>query len=951
VIEPTDTGDDLLDRLAGLQDDASRIAFLSDHPHTLSNSFAERLDEVVGVQVRVDLKKADSLADAALVLANHLDENESRAFALRAKANVLWFQGHNRQASELHVRAIRLFEEAGNSTQTGRTLSTSIQPLILLGEYERAHAAAARARKIFFAAQDTVRLARLDINIGNILHRQDRFREALDLYEHAFSQLLSDKDVEGMIAARHNVAACLIMLNDFDKAESAYEQVQQLCRERNLPLAMAQAEYNLAYLHYLRGAYSRAIEGLRTARATSEQAGDLYHAALCQLDLSEIYLELNIDQDALELAEEAFASFEQLDIGYEKAKALCNVAIALSQRGDGFRALKHFAQARDLFVKEKNLVWPSLIDLYQAVVYFNEGRLPEAQRCCLAALEFFSTWPLPGRAILCRLLLAKLLLKTGEVEAARQQSQCAFQDLAGTEVPILVYQTHFVMGQIEEALGEVQEARFHYQVARDALETLRIGVHGEELKLSFLKNKFEVYENLVDLCLAPGSSPSAYQEAWNHIEQAKSRSLLELVARRMNPVSSTNRHEENSMAFRIGRLREELDWYYHRIEVEQLGQEAASHQRLLELRGLAQEREGELLRALRDLAPEEAEAAGMQSAVPASLDSVREALGPKSALVEYFRVRDRILAAIVTLDGVEIITVTRVPRVAQLLRMLQFQFSKFQLGQDYLREFHDPLLEATRSHLNGLYEELFAPVRPKLNHEHLVVAPHELLHYVPFHALFDGERYLIDSYAASYVPSASIYLQCRRKSVNRTGPSLILGVPDRHTPSIYGELQAVAEVVPQAKVLLGSNASKSALMENGPHSRFIHIAAHGFFRRDNPMFSGLRLGDSFLTLYDLYDLKLPAELITLSGCSTGLSVIAAGDELIGLSRGLLSAGARRLLLTLWDVNDSSTAEFMKAFYGRVASHPDLVWAVRAAMIEIRKSHPHPYYWSPFVLVG
>jgi CHAT domain-containing protein len=180
---------------------------------------------------------------------------------------------------------------------------------------------------------------------------------------------------------------------------------------------------------------------------------------------------------------------------------------------------------------------------------------------------------------------------------------------------------------------------------------------------------------------------------------------------------------------------------------------------------------------------------------------------------------------------------------------------------------------------------------------------------------------------------------------------LILGVPDRHTPSIYEELQAVAEVVPQAKLLLGPNASKSALMENGPHSRFIHIAAHGFFRRDNPMFSGLRLGDSFLTLYDLYELKLPAELITLSGCSTGLSVIAAGDELIGLSRGLLSAGARRLLLTLWDVNDDSTAEFMKAFYGRVASHPELAWALRAAMIEIRKSHPHPYYWSPFILVG
>ena len=117
------------------------------------------------------------------------------------------------------------------------------------------------------------------------------------------------------------------------------------------------------------------------------------------------------------------------------------------------------------------------------------------------------------------------------------------------------------------------------------------------------------------------------------------------------------------------------------------------------------------------------------------------------------------------------------------------------------------------------------------------------------------------------------------------------------------------------------------------------------------MFSGIRLGDSFLTLYDLYRLKLPVELVTLSGCSTGLNVVAAGDELIGLVRGLLSAGARSLLLTLWDVNDRSTTEFMKAFYRRLSNRPDRALAVREAMIEVREHYPNPYFWAPFILVG
>jgi CHAT domain-containing protein len=751
-----------------------------------------------------------------------------------------------------------------------------------------------------------------------------------------------------MIAALHTMAVCRIMLNEYEKAEGAYEQAHKLCQERNVPLAMAQAEYNIAYLHYQRGAYARAIDGLQTARKTAEATGDAYHTALCQLDLSEIYLELNTDQYAGELATEAFNRFQQLDMGYEAAKALCNMAIALSQQGDGFRALELFSQARDLFVEEKNQVWPSLIDLYSALVYFNEGRLPEARRYCLAALEFFHASPLPGRAILCHLLLARLSMKTGEIEAARVQCSMALRDLAGKEMPLLAYQAHFVMGQIEEAVHDLQQAQHHYRAATEMLEILRGAVHGEELKISFVKNRLEVYENLVDLCLASGGTTSAHEEAWAYIEQAKSRNLHELIAHRMSPVP-TDGSEENAVVRRVRDLREQLNWYYHRIEVEQLGQVAASDERLLALRELAQERERELLRALRESPSADRE--GAESPAPLSLDSLRRALGPNTTLLEYFRVQDRILAVTISEAGVEIMSVTHAPRVAQILRMLQFQLSKFRLGPDYVHEFQGQILETTRYHLGELYMELIAPVRTRLQGTHLVIVPHELLHYVPFQALFDGAQYLIDSFTISYAPSANIYVQCRQKPVNTAGGSLILGVPDQQSPAIYDELQAVAEIVPRAKVFLGAEASEKVLKENGPRSRLVHIATHGFFRKDNPMFSGIRLGDSFLTLYDLYRLKLPAELVTLSGCSTGLNVVAAGDELIGLVRGLLCAGARSLLLTLWDVNDRSTAEFMKAFYRRLSNCPDRALAVRESMIEVRERYPNPYFWAPFILVG
>jgi CHAT domain-containing protein len=226
-----------------------------------------------------------------------------------------------------------------------------------------------------------------------------------------------------------------------------------------------------------------------------------------------------------------------------------------------------------------------------------------------------------------------------------------------------------------------------------------------------------------------------------------------------------------------------------------------------------------------------------------------------------------------------------------------------------------------------------------------------VLHYLPFHALHDGQNYLIDSFTISYAPSASVFALCQRKVENVQATSLVLGVPDEKAPFISEEVRSVAAILPGAELFIGPEASESLLREKGRHSLAIHIATHGSFRQDNPMFSGIRLGESYLSLYDLYQLHLQADLVTLSGCATGLNVVAAGDELLGLIRGLLFAGARSLLLSLWDVHDRTTADLMKSFYGRFCGGQDKATSLQGAMQELREQYAHPYYWAPFVLVG
>jgi CHAT domain-containing protein len=401
---------------------------------------------------------------------------------------------------------------------------------------------------------------------------------------------------------------------------------------------------------------------------------------------------------------------------------------------------------------------------------------------------------------------------------------------------------------------------------------------------------------------------------------------------------------------RLRSLREELNWYYHRIELEELRQESGARDRIRSMRQQALLGEEKLLRAVREL-PSGAIGGAIRSTEPRPLADVQRQLAPDTILLEYYRVRERLLACIVARDRLEVIELGSASRTRDLVKRLQFQLSKFRLGAEYVRRFQEPLLHASNHHLEELHQELVAPVRGHLDAHHLVVVPHDFLHYLPFHALRAGGRYLIDDFTVSYAPSASIFAHCQTLPSTTDGRTLILGFPDERTPHIVDEIRAVAEASADSTVLLGSSASRKALVELGPGCAVVHIATHGYFRRDNPMFSAVRLGDSYLSLYDLYQLKLPVGLVTLSACATGSSVVVEGDELLGLVRGLLCAGAQSLLVTLWDVQDRATADFMKSFYGRLRETRDPKHSLRDATLALRESHPHPYFWAPFVWLG
>lgn len=936
--------------LDGLADDAGRKDFFRRRPGLLRGATVESLCARINRLFGVDLEQARQLAATARWMAEALDDDASRALADRVAANVEHSLGENEQAQELYRAALARFGALDKEKEAAITRSSALLNLAFLGDYRTAFAWHAAAREVFERRDDTRRLAILEHNLGNVLVRQDRWDEALDCYSFAYEQFLELDRPQDVAICLRNIAVCHIHLHRFTEALGAYEQNRAYCRRHGLTRVLLQVDYNIAYLYYLRGEYTRAIRLYRQVRRDCEAAGDDYHQALCDLDQAEMFLDLNLVAEAEELATSAFTTFEQQKIPYETAKALTNGAIAASRRGRSTEALELLREARRIFVSEKNQLWPALIDFYQAVVLYREQRSREAESLARSALAIFSEAALAPRAAMCEILLADLLLDLERLDEARAVCREALGRLTTLELPALEHQAYLVLGQVEEALGDPQAALSAYRRSHHWLEKLRSQLQGEDLKIAFLKDKLAIYENLVWLTMHEVPTAEGRRAIFDYIESAKSRGLAELLAFRahaLKPRSPARRE----LAARVRALRPELNTLYRQIDRAAMRGGERSREEIRGLRSGIRSHEDELLRSLRELQVTDREFTSLQSGAMVDLETIRSSLTPDVVLVEYFIARGKVFACVVDRERLEIRELTRASEARELHRFLQFQLSKLVPGRPRTEASSALVEKATRAYLRELYEILIAPIRRHLDKPELIVVPHGFLHYVPFHALHDGEAYLVDELSISYAPSAGVFHLCAAKEATYEETSLVLGVADERAPHILEEVRTVAKSLPGATLLLGREASEEALKRHGTTCRFLHLATHGFFRRDNPMFSAIQLGTSRLSLFDLYDLRLSAELVVLSGCGTGLNAVLGADELVGLTRGWLYAGAHSVLVSLWDVNDASTAVFMRRFYEHLGRGTDRAQALRRTMRDVREELPHPYHWAPFVLVG
>lgn len=493
--------------------------------------------------------------------------------------------------------------------------------------------------------------------------------------------------------------------------------------------------------------------------------------------------------------------------------------------------------------------------------------------------------------------------------------------------------THAAQGQWERCIDYGTRASDAFDTALDALLV-------DDLLSGFFGKSRALFDMLIEAFVRANRGEEAFQVA----ERARARAFLQLVGnRRIRPRSG-----EGS---RIAREAETL-----RTQITQWQQQARltpSKQLDDDLRGARRRYEGLRTR----VKASDPEYAAITSVETAPLEAIRVELPSATTLISYFVSHGTVHAWVLDRTMIKYV---RLSVDDTWLESTMCAVRRFGQGGRGARV-RDASCGAVT--VDEMYDRLFAPLRKHVHNPRLIIVPHGVLHNLPFGAFRDPrtERYLIEDYTITYAPSASsiLFLRDKETSVNRK--ALVIGAPAGVLPELPGAMREAMMVGTelQSVPMVGPAARESLLYQLKGNVDLVHIAAHGFYEADTPLFSSLALAagdgsDGNLEVHEiLSEVDLTGvNLVVLSACQTALGKGSAGDEIVGLTRALLYAGTPGVISTLWDIGDDAAAALMSHFYCRLVSGDSAADALRHAQLQLlHGDYPDPRQWAAFTLNG
>ncbi len=812
-------------------------------------------------------------------------------------------------------------------------------------------------------------------HIGKSYYDEKRYQKALNFFRRALARSQQAQHHKNIQHIQKYMGPGYIYIGEehrqqgrFKEAMEAHTRALWIAQELQLPIGEGRSLMAIGSCYVELGQYREAVKTYQEALSIMEDVNDIKGQGVIYISLGITYTRLGNYDRALENFRKAHGKVKSVKDHANEARVFTGIAGIYEEWGTQHvsttRAISFFPKALNLY--QEILKIQSSPDRDRAITLNNIAKLldhwgweqKDAQSHQKAFMYYQDALKISNK-MRALALKANTLNNIGEVylhlsEYGNKETHLSKAIEVLDKALQIQYEigdrarewrTLSNLGQAYELFGETETAINQYRQAIELIETVIESTGVDEFKIGLGAQAAETYQRFVHLLVDSGNP----EEAFEYSERARARTFRDHMQNthiRPHSNASVSDLEEYQI------LRTELAELEKRLiaQKEQAGDEHSQ-----ELSREINEKRREFENLYINIKLEDPQYASLIAAEPFEPDKqqflkeVQTLLSPEITLLAYIVTPETTLAFIITHRS--------------------FEHIDLQIAPGELRKNIDAILKmpqnpniARPQELEKLYHALIEPLKQHLTTPLVGIIPHGILHYLPFAALSDGKQDLIDDYTLFFLPAASALKFIRPKEKSAVPNVLFMAnsKPVGLEPLPYSDLEdeAIARYY-KAKLLVKNKATESAFKEQASQYTLLHLSAHGELNVRNPLFSRIVLqpdqktgDDGNLEVHEIYQLDLSqTDLVVLSACDTKLGRQSKGDEIIGLNRAFLYAGASSVIASLWKVNDQATSTLMNLFYLYLRQGKSKAEALQAAQKATRALYPHPYYWAGFVLTG
>jgi CHAT domain-containing protein/tetratricopeptide (TPR) repeat protein len=905
-----------------------------------ARALMEMIEGVKGL-ILSDTARAGELSIAAVDLARAVGDAACLARALAVRGHALAYATRFDESIAAAAEGAHIARAAGLSVEEATALLAQVQPMSRLGRLGEAFDLACSARDIYEREGEPVRAARAEVNAGVLLRMQDRPAEAISLFEHARAALAGD----GLALAQleSNRAEALLEVHRFAEAEGAFRRSLGLLREAGNQWAAGMVEGNLADLLNRQGRLGAALRHFEHAIRERERGASPGDLARLRAERAEVLLSLGLVDEALAEYDAATTALTGAGLVMEAARGRLGMAAALLRLGQSDRAAEAAAGAQRTFDEQNHHTGAARAGLLLARIVAARGDRAGAKSLVRAAAARLKDRPADRAA--ADLQLAALEIEAGQVASASDRAAGALATARALGLSSLAIEAlHLSARALRDGPAGARLER--YLLAVRELEKFRSRLPADRLRVAMAGDRTRLFEEAIECAVAAGDPPAL---AFELSERSRARALLDLLSggAELSELHGDEGGDAGDLARQHAACIAELNARAAAAWNAKAPPETDSRQKQADDTAALEGRLAHLetrLGATREFSP--------IFQAPVDIAAAARLAPVDGAMVSYSTVRGRVIAFVVGSEGLRMTKdLGSAERIEAAAGRLLFQVSRaLARGLEALPT--PRLVEQAVAEGAACFDLLVRPLDAALGGAGpLVVIPAGPLHGLPFEAMHDGAGFLLERRRIAYAPSASILSRLAAPESRRV---VVVGVSDEVAPHMEEEATSIAGLFPGSTLLAGGGATLGSLRAVAADAGLIHIACHGTFDAAHPMSARLRLADGWVTARELLSLRLPGSIVVLSGCDTGRLSSVGAEEIHGLARAFLGAGAGGLVVARWSLHDGSTVRLMDGLYRALTpdwNPTDVPGALHAAQRRLMLESPHPAAWAPLMWIG